>query len=422
LSIVPVTNAAGWFTHWVSVQRDITERKRTEAALNQAKEEAEKANAAKSEFLSRMSHELRTPLNAILGFGQLLQMQKLPPAQNDRIGHIVSAGRHLLDLINEVLDIARIEAGRVELSLEPVHVADTVCETLNLVRPLAAQKGITISPVPDGNPLHQEHVMADRQRFKQVLLNLLSNAVKYNRPDGTVSLTYREVGDKRLRIEVSDTGSGIPPEKFARLFVAFDRLGAEQSDVQGTGLGLALSKRLTEAMNGSIGVDSTPGAGTTFWIELPRVRSQLEQHASWSRRDRTPSEMESLSAMHSVLYIEDNLSNLTLIEHLLADHPEIKLITAMQGQLGLDLARQHHPDLILLDLHLPDLPGWEVLGRLQADEDTSSIPVVAVSADATPRQVERLLKAGARAYLTKPLEVERFHAVLREILEPTVIV
>jgi PAS domain S-box-containing protein len=418
LSIVPVSDAAGTFTHWVSVQRDITERKRTEAALNQAKEEAEKANAAKSEFLSRMSHELRTPLNAILGFGQLLQMQKLPTAQNDRIGHIVSAGRHLLDLINEVLDIARIEAGRVELSLEPVHVADTVSETLHLIRPLAAQKGITINPGPETNDLQQEHVMADRQRFKQVLLNLLSNAVKYNRPHGTVSLTYREVGDRRLRIEVTDTGEGIAADKFARLFVAFDRLGAEQSDVQGTGLGLALSKRLTEAMNGAIGVESVPGGGATFWIELPRARSQLEQYAPWTRRERTPAEMEALSAAHTVLYIEDNLSNLTLIEHLLADHPEIKLITAMQGRIGLDLARQHHPDLILLDLHLPDLPGWEVLGLLQADEITSSIPVVAVSADATPRQIERLLKAGARAYLTKPLEVDRFHAVLREILEP----
>ena len=419
LSIVPVTNAAGDFTHWVSAQRDITERKRTEAALNQAKEEAEKANAAKSEFLSRMSHELRTPLNAILGFGQLLQMQKLPPAQNDRIGHIVSAGRHLLDLINEVLDIARIEAGRVELSLEPVHVADTVGETLALIRPLAAQKGvIIIDSVPDAQTLQQEHVMADRQRFKQVLLNLLSNAVKYNRPEGTVRLTYREVGQTRLRIEVADTGQGIPADKLARLFVAFDRLGAEQSNVQGTGLGLALSKRLTEAMNGDIGVESVAGVGTTFWIELPRARSQLEQYAPWTRRERAPAEMEMLSAVHTVLYIEDNLSNLTLIEHLLADHPEIRLITAMQGQLGLDLARQHHPNLILLDLHLPDLPGWEVLGHLQADESTSSIPVVAVSADATPRQIERLLKAGARAYLTKPLEVDRFHAVLREILEP----
>jgi PAS domain S-box-containing protein len=417
LSIVPVANAAGAFTHWVSSQRDITERRRTEAALNQAKEEAEKANAAKSEFLSRMSHELRTPLNAILGFGQLLQMQKLPPAQNDRIGHIVSAGRHLLDLINEVLDIARIEAGRVELSLEPVHVADTVSETLNLIKPLAAQKGIIINQMAESHPLNQEHVMADRQRFKQVLLNLLSNAVKYNRPRGTVSLTYKEAPDTRLRIEVSDTGDGIPPEKFARLFVAFDRLGAEQSDVQGTGLGLALSKRLTEAMNGSIGVESVPGGGATFWIELPRVRSQLEQYAPWTRRERAPAEMAALTAAHSVLYIEDNLSNLTLIEHLLADHPEIKLITAMQGRLGIDLARQHHPDLILLDLHLPDLPGWEVLAHLKADEETSSIPVVAVSADATPRQIERLLKAGARAYLTKPLEVDRFHAVLREILE-----
>ncbi len=398
--------------------RDITQRKQAQEAMRAAKEEAERANNAKSEFLSRMSHELRTPLNAILGFGQLLQMQGLPPAQNDRVGHIVNAGRHLLDLINEVLDIARIEAGRVELSLEPVRVSDALTETLDLIRPLANERGVTLDAVMDDHPLYQGHVMADRQRFKQVLLNLFSNAVKYNQQGGSVSITFEVAEGGRLRLTVADTGVGIAPENLARLFVAFDRLGAEHSTVQGTGLGLALSKRLIDAMGGSVGVESTLGHGARFWVELPRAESQLELIARQTGGAGAPSGMGALSGVHDVLYIEDNLSNLTLIEHLLADHPEIRLMTAMQGGLGLDLARQHHPELILLDLHLPDLPGWDVLAALQADEATRSIPVVVVSADATPRQVEKLMKAGARAYLTKPLEVERFQRLLRQLLEP----
>ena len=399
--------------------RDITQRKQAQEAMRAAKEEAERANNAKSEFLSRMSHELRTPLNAILGFGQLLQMQGLPPAQNDRVGHIVNAGRHLLDLINEVLDIARIEAGRVELSLEPVRVSDALTETLDLIRPLANERGVTLAAITAEHPLHQGHVMADRQRFKQVLLNLFSNAVKYNRQGGHVQLTFETTEGGRLRLSIADTGVGIAPENLARLFVAFDRLGAEHSAVQGTGLGLALSKRLIEAMGGQVGVESRLGEGTRFWIELPRAESQLDLIARQGGRGTgTPTGMGSLTGVHEVLYIEDNLSNLTLIEHLLADHPEIRLMTAMQGGLGLDLARQHLPDLILLDLHLPDLPGWDVLAALQADEATRAIPVVVVSADATPRQVEKLMKAGARAYLTKPLEVERFQRLLRQLLEP----
>ena len=330
-------------TLWDGLLLDITKRKLAETALNHAKEHAEKADRAKSEFLSRMSHELRTPLNAILGFGQVLQMQSLPPAQNDRVGHIVTAGRHLLGLINEVLDISRIEAGRVELSLEPVSVSEAVRETFDLIRPLAAERNVRLEKVPESHPLFGEFVLADRQRFKQVLLNLLSNAVKYNRPDGNVRLELQVVAGDRLRLQVCDTGAGIAADKLARLFVAFDRLGAENSDVQGTGLGLALSKRLIEAMNGAIGTASVVGEGTTFWIELPRAQSQVKT-ALVTRADGvpvTPSKMATLHHAHTVLYIEDNLSNLTLIEHLLADHSEIRLITAMQGGLGLELARQH---------------------------------------------------------------------------------
>ncbi len=401
--------------------RDITQRKAGEAALNQAKEEAEEANRAKSDFLSRMSHELRTPLNAILGFGQILQMQNLPATQNDRVGHIVSAGRHLLGLINEVLDIARIEAGRVELSLEPVSVVDTLTETLELIRPLAAERGITLHAPGGDHPLALEHVMADRQRFKQVLLNLLSNAVKYNQTGGGVHVELHETPTGRLRVSVRDTGMGVPEDMLKRLFVAFDRLGREHSEIQGTGLGLALSKRLIEAMQGVIGVESVVGEGTTFWMEMPRAESQLGRATRLGLIRGRPGALEPMAGQHTVLYIEDNLSNLTLIEHLLAERPEIKLITSMQGRLGLDLARQHRPDLILLDLHLPDLPGWDVLAELQAEGSTSAIPVVVVSADATPRQIERLMKAGARAYLTKPLEVEQFHRILRQVLQVTVV-
>ena len=408
--------------------RDISARKRAEAAMKSAMEEAERANNAKSEFLSRMSHELRTPLNAILGFGQLLQMQKLPPAQHDRIGHIVTAGRHLLSLINEVLDIARIEAGRVELSLEPVSVSDVVGEVLDLIRPLAAERNVQIQSAGPECPFYGAYILADRQRLKQVLLNLLSNAIKYNKPGGDVRVNCCAREGGRIGMCVADTGVGIAPENLSRLFVAFDRLGAEHSEVQGTGLGLALSKRLVEAMNGLVTVESKQGEGTAFTLELPRAESQLE-HVARQRRALAPAENNGdapadgptpgVSArVHQVLYIEDNLSNLTLIEHLLADRPDIKLTTAMQGRLGLDLARQHHPDLVLLDLHLPDLPGWDVLAALQADEATRNIPVVAVSADATPRQTERLLKLGARAYLTKPLDVDRFQRMLRQVLEP----
>ncbi len=404
-------------TMWDGLLLDITTRKSAEADLRVAKEEAERANSAKSEFLSRMSHELRTPLNAILGFGQLLQMQGLSSAQHDRVGHIVNAGRHLLGLINEVLDIARIEAGRVELSLEPVRVAETTAEALELIRPLAAERGVVIHLPGEEVPPGRQHVMADRQRLKQVLLNLLANAVKYNRPGGTVRLEHAEGANGHVRLVVADTGIGIAPDKLGRLFTAFDRLGAEQSSVQGTGLGLALSKRLVEAMNGTVGVESVPGEGTRFWVDLPPAESPLQ--ATRRRREEPRPEPGASGRVYNVLYIEDNVSNLTLIEHLLADRTEIRLMTAMQGGFGLELARQHRPDLVLLDLHLPDMPGWDVLAALQADEATRAIPVVVVSADATPRQIERLMKAGARSYLTKPLDVDRFQRLLWQTLEPS---
>ena len=397
------------------VAHDVTDRARIEKALREAKEEADRANHAKSEFLSRMSHELRTPLNAILGFGQLLERQNPTETQRTRVGHIISAGRHLLSLINEVLDISRVETGNLQLSLEPVCLADALEEALGLMRPLAAERGIELLT---SAPLDQSYyVMADRQRFKQVLLNLLTNAVKYTPPDGKITVSSSVTGSGAMRIVVSDTGAGISPKKVARLFTPFDRLGAEQTAVEGTGLGLALCQRLMQAMHGSIGVNSTLGQGSTFWVELACADSPLERVAS-SKRNVSQYLNGSDVERRTILYMEDNLSNLTLIEQMLAEQPHIKLITAMQGQLGIELARRHSPDLILLDLHLPDLPGWEVLSRLQRDDATREIPVVVISADATSRQIERLMAAGARAYLTKPLDMMEFFRVIDETTAP----
>jgi signal transduction histidine kinase len=364
------------------------------------------ADRAKSDFLSRMSHELRTPLNAVIGFAEIMEMDpQTSPRQQERVRHILKGGRHLLGMINEVLDIARIEAGRLSLSPEPVAVDEVLPEVLDLVHQLATQRDIGLAL--HATPSPGLHVRADRQRLKQVLLNLLTNAVKYNHDGGRVSLSYAEHIDGRIRITVRDTGPGIPADKLDRLFTPFDRLGAELSGVEGTGLGLAITKRLVEAMGGTVGVESTVDAGSAFWVELPRVTGPLEQfqrdedHALASRNGQAPDREA------TVLYIEDNLSNLRLVEHILAFRPGVKLLSAMQGGLGLSLAQAHRPDLVLLDLNLPDLQGDEVLGRLREDPRTSDIPVVVLSADATPKQIGRLLDAGARAYLTKPLDVKQ---------------
>ncbi|MDP9003592.1 MAG: PAS domain S-box protein [Verrucomicrobiota bacterium] len=410
-SLVDILWSASWSKEdriLFCVAHDVTDRAKIEKALRDAKAEADRANQAKSEFLSRMSHELRTPLNAILGFSQLIERHDPTDAQRTRVHHILSAGRHLLNLINEVLDISRIEAGNLQLSLEPVCVADALEEALILMRPMAEERGVQLSALAllDQNA----YVMADRQRLKQVMLNLLTNAVKYTPSKGKISVAADLAAGGMMRVVVSDTGAGIPAEKLARLFTPFDRLGAEQTGVEGTGLGLALCQRLMHAMNGSIGVDTTLGNGSSFWVELACAQSPLA-HIPPVRRKLVRSEP---APQRTILYIEDNLSNLTLVEQMLSDQREIKLITAMQGQLGLELARQHSPDLILLDLHLPDVQGWEVLSRLQHDEATREIPVVVISADATSRQINRLMAAGARAYLTKPLDMQEFFRIMEE--------
>ncbi|HSV62632.1 MAG TPA: PAS domain S-box protein, partial [Chthoniobacterales bacterium] len=352
-SIVDVLWSATWSAKdriLFCVAHDVTDRSRIEKALREAKEEADRANHAKSDFLSRMSHELRTPLNSILGFGQLLDRQSPSEIQRPRIRYILSAGRHLLNLINEVLDISRIEAGTLQLSLEPVCIEEAIGEALDLMRPLASERKITLGT---SEPLDSTtYVLADRQRLKQVLLNLLSNAVKYTAMEGNVTLGFVE-STRFTRISVSDTGAGIPVEKLARLFTPFDRLGAEQSHVEGTGLGLALCQRLVQAMQGTIGVSSTLGNGSTFWLELPQAESPLQKlEASQSGAAGETGNEET----RRLLYIEDNFSNVTLVEQMLAERPALELMTAMQGRVGLELARKHSPDLILLDLHLPDIP------------------------------------------------------------------
>ena len=375
-----------------------------------ARQIAEKASRAKSEFLSRMSHELRTPLNAILGFGQLLELDELSDRQRENVKYILKGGGHLLELINEVLELARIESGQLALSPEPVALAETVTETIALVQPLASARGISLN-TELGSLGAEVHVHADRQRLKQILLNLLSNAIKYNRPHGRVDVSAANVVPGRLRISVADTGIGIDPDHLARVFEPFDRLGAESGEVEGTGLGLALSKRLIEAMGGSIAFDSVPGAGTTFTLDL----ALADPPDLGEIRPQVPDEDSvdiSAGDHRLVLYIEDNLSNVTLVERILELEPGLELIPAMQGGLGLDLAREHRPALIVLDLHLPDMGGEEVLRRLRSEPETSEIPVVVLSADASKRQIGRVLELGASDYLTKPLDVQRFREVI----------
>jgi signal transduction histidine kinase/response regulator RpfG family c-di-GMP phosphodiesterase len=412
VSVRPLKDDRGKINGGVAVIRDITLAKSAESMLRQAKDEAERANRAKSEFLSRMSHELRTPLNSILGFAQLLSLANLAAQQHDNVQQILKGGYHLLELINEVLDLARIEAGRLSMSLEPVRIREAVKEAFDLVRPIASLQNITLSA--DFSAYGDRHVQADRQRLKQVLLNFLSNAIKFNRSNGLVVLRCDEIQNMRLRVEVADTGPGIDEEGLRKIFVPFERLGADRNAVGGTGLGLALSKRMIEAMNGTIGVESTVGAGSRFYIELPLVE-HVAAHIDEEAPAATPLHHEA-SHQGTVLYIEDNLANIRLIEEILTRYPGVHLLEAMQGDLGLELANTHQPDWILLDVHLPDMSGEEVLQILRRDPRTEKIPVTVLSADATAAQIGRLMSAGAREYLTKPFDVRQLIGLLEATL------
>lgn len=370
-------------------------------SLQEARLAAEKANKAKSDFLSRMSHELRTPLNAVLGFGQLLEMDGLTPDQAENVSQITKGGTHLLDLINEILDISQIESGHMSMSPEAVLVTDVVDAAMSLLRPLAEERSVHLIGGSDSGCSH--YIFADRQRVKQILLNLLGNGIKYNRQGGSVSISCFEPTRGTLRIQVTDTGPGIPSDQFDLLFAPFERLGAEQTSVPGTGVGLALSRGLAEAMGGTLGVESTPGRGSTFWVDFPIVESPVKIFEEATQRTHAPAEGGALTVLH----IEDNLANVELVERVLAQRPDITVVPAMQGRMGVDLARRHQPVLILLDLNLVDLPGVEVLKILRDDPVTANIPVAIISADAMPRQVQLLLSSGAIAYLTKPIDIHR---------------
>jgi CheY-like chemotaxis protein/nitrogen-specific signal transduction histidine kinase len=401
------------------VLRDVTERRQIETSMKEAQAEAERANLAKSEFLSRMSHELRTPLNAILGFAQVLEMDELSTEQQTSVGHILRGGEHLLGLINEVLDIARIEAGQMSLSTEPVQLSSIFQEAVAMVQPLTSGRQVQLHMSHIEEPPDNCFVRADRQRLKQVLLNLLSNAIKYNRHGGEVHLDWEEAADGQIIITVRDTGQGIAPDKMSKLFTPFDRLGAEQSNIEGTGIGLALSKRLVELMSGTLEATSVFGEGSTFRVTLPRAVDPAESVAELDLRSgqQVAHEQPKSAIVWTVLYIEDNLPNLQLVEQILMRRSDINLHSAMQGSIGLELALQHQPDLILLDLHLPDMHGEEVLSRLRQDDALRNTPVIVISADATPRQIARLKEAGVVDYLTKPLNVRRFLQLLDEILK-----
>ena len=397
------------------ISTDISGRSREVALVRRAKDEAERANEAKSEFLSRMSHELRTPLNSILGFGQLLQMELEPGPTRVSVDRIVQAGRHLLTLINEVLEISRIEAHATMREVEPVEAVRPLADAVELLRPLAQDRRIEI--VQDLHGGLYRCVLADPQRLTQVLLNVVSNAIKYNRVGGTVRITFRDVPDRRLRLSVEDTGFGIPEDAHDKVFMPFERAGADRTSAEGTGLGLTLARRLIEEMGGSIGIErSTPDVGTVFHIDLP-LAPDGSVPPTGHMALRNADALESIAIDDgTVLYIEDNLANLDLVNALFAQVGDVRIIPAVQGNLGVELAERYEPDLVLLDLHLPDLDGDEVLRRLRAGPRTAAIPVIVLSADATSDQIERLKRAGAAEYVTKPIDVPVFLRAVKTAL------
>ncbi len=390
--------------------RDITDQKAAAQLLQDARQEADRANRAKSTFLSRMSHDLRTPLNAVLGFAQLLENDSLSAEQRDGVKQILRGGRHLLDLINEVLELARIESGRLALSPELVSVDHVVQEAVDLIRPLAAERAVAIEIDFAAQAPEARWMFADRQRIRQVLLNLLSNGVKYNRRGGRLRIAGQALPGGRCRISVSDTGAGIRPEHLQVIFQPFERLGADQTATEGTGLGLSVAKGLVEAMGGTIGVESAVDQGTTFWFDLARAdapENQPPEHApDWPVGSPDP------DVRGTVLYIEDNPSNRQLMQHVVARRPGIRLLLEADAEAGLATAAAQRPDLILLDLHLPGMSGEDALRHLWANPVTRTIPVAILSADATHSQRRRLLAAGAFAYLTKPIDVSQVLDVL----------
>jgi CheY-like chemotaxis protein len=379
----------------------------THIALESAKFIAEKANLAKSDFLSSMSHELRSPLNAILGFGQLIEAGNPPPTASQKAGidQILQAGWYLLELINEILDLALIESGKVSMSPEPVSLADVLNDCQLMIEPQAQKSAIRVIFPVLGQPCF---VNADRTRVKQIFINLLSNAIKYNRVAGEVEVTCDVGSAGRVRISFRDTGLGLSADKLLQLFQPFNRLGQENGVEEGTGIGLVVSKRLVELMGGEIGVVSTVGVGSVFWVEFNTTPEQQIDDS-----DSPVKMIEFAQSSHnfrnySVLCVEDNPANLMLIATLLATRPDIRLLSARDGNRGVEIARHARPDVILMDINLPGISGIMALEILSQDPTTSHIPVIALSANAMPRDIEKGLAAGFFRYLTKPIKVNEF--------------
>jgi PAS domain S-box-containing protein len=401
---------------YLLIGTDNSARKLAESKLNEAMAAAEKANRAKTDFVSSMSHELRTPLNAILGFAQLLETATPPPtlAQKRNLAQILKAGWYLLELVNEVLDLALIESGKATLSREPVSLAEVMLECRTMIEAQAQDRGIGMSFPSFERP---QFVKADRTRMKQVLINLLFNAVKYNRPGGALAVECAPGAAGCIRISVRDGGAGLSADELTQLFQPFNRLGRAAGAEEGTGIGLVVTKRLVELMGGVIGVESTVGTGSVFWIELsasppPRLALRAADPPPTMRPRLTDG-----MAPRTLLYVEDNPSNLELVEQLIARRADLRLLSAADGNLGIEFARTFRPDVILMDINLPGIGGVEAMQLLRADPATAHIPIIALSANAVPRDIERARAAGFFDYLTKPIRVERFMDALDAALK-----
>ncbi|SEQ40406.1 PAS domain S-box-containing protein [Ectothiorhodospira magna] len=417
IRVTPLTHDTGQQRRLVISHLDITELKRNEIALRDAKEEAERASQAKSEFLSSMSHELRTPMNAVLGFAQLLEIDPaLTQEQQEQVQEILRGGRHLLGLINQVLDLAAVESGRIELSLENVPLEAIMDECITLVRPLARERQIQIQQdcPPDCVAL------ADPLRLKQIVINLLSNGIKYNRSQGLLEIRATvSPNGHQVMVTVKDTGQGIAPERMKELFQPFNRLDANPLETEGTGIGLAISRRLVETMDGTIEVKSEPGQGSTFMVHLPRGTILPDDEAS-GPATASDSQDPLTQAAHTILHIDDNPANIRLVAQMLRHHGQLQLLNSPNPRLGLELASAHQPDLILLDINMPELDGYQVLRQLRANPHTTRIPVIAVTAFATERDMARGRAAGFDAYLTKPLDIPLFLQTVDVLLDDQV--
>ena len=405
--LTAVLDHVGNLRGFAQLTRDLTGRRQAEEDIAKAKAVAEKTSLASVEFLSGMSHELRTSLNAILGFAQLMESEQPPPtpSQKESVAKIVQAGWYLMELINEVMDLAMIESGRLSWSLEPMSLADVMHECQAAIEPQAQKSGIRMTlPEIDG----QCFIKADRTRVKQVLTNLLSNAIKYNRPGGSVVVECSVSAPQRVRISVTDTGAGMQPEHLAQLFRPFSRVGQETSAAAGAGIGLVVTKRLVELMGGAIGVRSHVGKGSVFWIELVTAAAPRLAAGDAARIPLTGPVIRPGAAPRTLLYVEDNPANLQLVEQIIARRPDMRLLSARNGPLGIALARSARPDVILMDINLPGMSGIKAMQMLRAETVTAHIPVVALSANAIPRDIERGLEAGFFRYLTKPIKVAEF--------------